>query len=162
MTQNENKILMENLPVGSMKSDVENILKGWINEIAISKIDLVDNKKRKCKTAFVTLSCYSEVEQIVDFYNANFDDQGFAFEDGFANVGMLKVKKYTKKPKSKIEDDMKVKPSHDEGKTTNRITERLFSPAEENWDDESVHEVDTSNIVEDQIFIKSGDNSSSF
>ena len=161
MTQTENKILMENLPVGSMKSDVENILKGWIKEVAISKIDLVDNKKRKCKTAFVALSCYSEVEQIIDFYNANFDDQGFAFEDGFANVGMLKVKKYTKKPKSKIEDDMKVKPSHDEEKITNQITERLFSPAEENWDDESVHEVDTSNIVEDQIFNKSGDNSSS-
>ena len=110
----EAKVMLDNLPEGIMKSDIEKALKEWVPTIKIVSIDLLNRPRtaiKRGKFAFVALSTEDECLQVLQHFEDNFSlDQGFPIEDGFGNFRLGVVKKFVPKPLyeanlQKIDDD---------------------------------------------------------
>ena len=93
----ESKVMLNNLPEGTMKSDIEKVFKEWVSTIKIIRIDL-PGKRRGKKIAFVQLSTQEECLEILKYFDDHFTlEQGFPIEDGFGNFSLGVVKKFVPK-----------------------------------------------------------------
>ena len=95
----ELKVMLDNLPIGIMKSDIENFITDWIPDITIDSINLKSHSNARSgvnnsnKFAFVTFSNKEECKEVLSYFKNNFNPGGFPIEDGFGNysIGIVKA-----------------------------------------------------------------------
>lgn len=120
-----NKIMMQNLPIGTMKSDVKEVILKWIQHITILSIDLVPPKKnsknhyQNTTNAYIQLKNQLECESVLLYYTHNHASRGgFEFQNSsgqFSNkVSMTSYigRKNATRTSSSVHDTQTCKLSH--------------------------------------------------
>ena len=141
----ESKVMLDNLPEGTMISDIEKALKEWISTVKIININLIPHKgKKKTKFAFVQLSTAEECLGILKYFDDHFTlEQGFPIEDGFGNFSLGVVKKFVPKSsnnnESTFQNNIK-KPLNNTGTFQNKtnVFQNMTNTDKTNDDDDTV------------------------
>jgi hypothetical protein len=94
MAEAPRKIELLNLPAGTMKSDITDVLRGWVASTHVLSLEFKRNLKGETTSVIVLLSSTEDCNNLVEYFEKNFTEGVFAFPDNFGNYKMVQLRRF--------------------------------------------------------------------